>query len=1278
MKKIFFALIFLCMISSCAFADVVINPDNFPDDNFRNYLSVSFDLDRNGSLDDGELSQIYVLELDSKDISSLKGIEHFMFLNGINCNNNNISEIDVTQNEHLVWINCNYNQIAEIDTTHNSELEGIAIEFNRLTSINVGANTSLEWLYAAGNQLSTLDVSNNEKLQTLTCYSNDLSALNVTNNRALQELYCLNNHISSLNVDNNTLLEVLQCQNNNLSSLNLRNNTSLREIHCNGNNIEAIDVSGITSLTFLWCYNNKLKTLNISGCTSLEGLGCQNNNIETLDVGMLTNLTELYCSYNNLSALDVSRLAKLEYLYCGRNHGITNLNVNNCTELKELHVYSCRLQTLDISNLTKLEYLGCHSNYGIRELNLRNNRALKRLYCQYNEIQNLDLSNNSNLEEVRCYANHLETINVNGANSLRILRCNTNSLTTLDVSGNVNLERLDVFRNHLTSINLAGNSALNSTNLKKQMIRSFDIDFDADNTSYPYSLNLNDYINSGSINNISDVKAYDGEEKEIAFTYSGGILRTSEYPVKVKYNYNTGRTGLNMDVTFAEITNTPEMTSLNNHVYRAFFTPMTWEDAKEYCETLDGHLAVISTQEELDAVNDMLSEISEIIYPTWSLSEDTHPFWVGCKYTNGVWQWLDGSELIWDVPYDNGDYLCAQSTEEFISWNNEDDNFFICEWDNVSADAAPLAEQFEIYSADPEAYYGDLENYGYVPAPEDLTHLDANLPVIADMTGTFFTADTLPSRFDLRTSNRITGIKDQGSYRTCWAHAALGSLESNYLTSHTNSQLDTSELHLAWFAYMDPRPGYSFPPNEKYDNVLNYGGYAGKAVSLLSRLAGPALETDLPYSNAGNVANLTKDKLPEDYSRPFRLKDAYVIGEITANKRNIIKTLIREYGAISISYCQDDSAEFSNSQYNSYYTSNEVTNHAINIIGWDDNFSRENFTTKPSSNGAWLARNSWGSNWRDNGCFWISYEQKIYNATLFIAGENYSGVKQYGHDELGSQSSIKIASNTTSSWSANIFQAQGDEILREIAFETKDNNTPYEIYINVFSSDLPVNPGTPKKLIASGVMSFAGYHALELSEEILLSKGNYFAVIVKVGKVSDYEYIIPVEGYGNVSTVNEGESYFASASAPGDSDWIDGKTINSGYNACIKAFTIPYVSIAISDTSLPSGKVSENYSYTFTASGTGPITWSASSLPSFLTLNGATISGTPNETGKYQVTITASNSKGADTRTFELEIKDVDSSGGGEGGNSGGGGCSMSSCFMGIALVMLMIKRKQQ
>ena len=171
------------------------------------------------------------------------------------------------------------------------------------------------------------------------------------------------------------------------------------------------------------------------------------------------------------------------------------------------------------------------------------------------------------------------------------------------------------------------------------------------------------------------------------------------------------------------------------------------------------------------------------------------------------------------------------------------------------------------------------------------------------------TAEALPSRYDLRDDGRITSVKNQGIPGPCWAFACVAAMESNSLTQNLNANSkmpDLSEMHLAVFCFKNPIQEYNFTSEKKSGILSNYGN-AFRAVALLSRLAGPVNESSLRYNNNmkySDKKNLLK-KLPEDFKRSLRLRDAYFLGGDIDPGVSVRKDLIMKHGAIVVNMYSD-------------------------------------------------------------------------------------------------------------------------------------------------------------------------------------------------------------------------------------------------------------------------------------------------------------------------------------------------------------------------------------
>lgn len=208
---------------------------------------------------------------------------------------------------------------------------------------------------------------------------------------------------------------------------------------------------------------------------------------------------------------------------------------------------------------------------------------------------------------------------------------------------------------------------------------------------------------------------------------------------------------------------------------------------------------------------------------------------------------------------------------------------------------------------------------------------------------------TLPTKYDLRTLNRLPAIRNQNPYGACWAFATFSSLESNFLTQGLGNEIDLAEMFTAFFVYGDTRPGKSFGLNNTSKKILNQGGNSGQVTALTSRL-GTVNEETLPYpTNKSSYDDPTL--LPEEYAKTnIRIKETYQLGVLSGDAmRNIVKDLIMNKGAVYIHYYSKSGAYQTPSQEETIYFNNDKDengnpmpiNHAVAICGWDDTFSRE-------------------------------------------------------------------------------------------------------------------------------------------------------------------------------------------------------------------------------------------------------------------------------------------------------------------------------------------------
>ena len=248
-----------------------INEDNFPDDNFRNYIK-TYKAGGRDVLTVEEQRKVETIEVEGKNISSLKGIEAFPNLKELNCGNNSIQKLDLRQNPELEKLICNKNQLTQLDLSKNPQIYHLNCSENQLKQLDVSNLKELLTLDCSHNDLEQLDVKNSKILVALNCSANQLTELDadVTHKPNLERVECQNNQLTSLILGQNKLLKKLNCAHNQLTQLNLNNMISLKDLNCFNNQLTVLDVSDSPELTTLWLKNNHLTSLNLDNNPNLN------------------------------------------------------------------------------------------------------------------------------------------------------------------------------------------------------------------------------------------------------------------------------------------------------------------------------------------------------------------------------------------------------------------------------------------------------------------------------------------------------------------------------------------------------------------------------------------------------------------------------------------------------------------------------------------------------------------------------------------------------------------------------------------------------------------------------------------------------------------------------------------------------------------------------------------------------------------------------------------------------------------------------------------------
>lgn len=246
---------------------IAIDKENFPDDNFRAFL-LGQDYGKDGVLTEREIMNITEMDVYDMEISSLQGIEYFTALTVLDCDDNELTTLDISKNTALVKLYCSWNHLTSLDITNNVALKRLLCYDNELTSLDVSKNTALTYLDCEENKITALDVSMCTELESLTCGYNELTQLDISNLTYLEDLDCCDNYLTTLDVSSNPNLEKLECENNQISSLDISNNPYLWLVYCDGNQISSLDVSKNTELRYLSITRNKISGQNMDNLIS--------------------------------------------------------------------------------------------------------------------------------------------------------------------------------------------------------------------------------------------------------------------------------------------------------------------------------------------------------------------------------------------------------------------------------------------------------------------------------------------------------------------------------------------------------------------------------------------------------------------------------------------------------------------------------------------------------------------------------------------------------------------------------------------------------------------------------------------------------------------------------------------------------------------------------------------------------------------------------------------------------------------------------------------------
>lgn len=362
--------------------------------------------------------------------------------------------------------------------------------------------------------------------------------------------------------------------------------------------------------------------------------------------------------------------------------------------------------------------------------------------------------------------------------------------------------------------------------------------------------------------------------------------------------------------------------------------------------------------------------------------------------------------------------------------------------------------------------------------------------------------------FDARDYNLVTDVKNQGHEGLCWAYTIASILETsilkNNIGNYTKNSLDIDEHAIDYISNSWNHNADKLDLNldaKAWKGILGEGNYLSHAFNGLMRNTSPIAQTN--QTEFPNFDNPTIAKI----------KNAVKVNHTVED----IKLAIAKYGSVGVAYAFNGMNFGSKTVWYNEPNSiietkpleeRKIKNHASAIVGWDDTYYKSNFGPEtPKQTGAFIIKNSWGTRMHGQGYFMLSYDSlDLIHEVMAVEVENNDTYQNTYYYDTKNSFSLFATSDTNERTMANIYPVKkaNDEIvekLKSINFALKGSNISAEIKIYVKNSSMS-NPEDGELKLTQKVQipnsGDKGFYTIDLNEEIILNKGQYFSIIVDV------------------------------------------------------------------------------------------------------------------------------------------------------------------------------------